>query len=288
MVGEQPDDELDPADLPFSFTHKPVLQRILIVAAGPVFNLCLAIIIFFGIFWSTGLMTLQPVIGEVTAGYPAESAGIISGDKILSINGSPISSWSEMAEMIMNSDGSALDFKMLREGRHLDFTIIPVDDMMENIFGEKQHRYIIGVSSTGDVITKKLGLVDAFTESLNRTYLICKLTVLSVVKVFQGSIPAKTIGGPILIAQMAGEQVEQGIVNLLAFIALISVNLGILNLLPVPVLDGGHILFFGIEAIIRRPVSIKTREIAQQVGIFLLLMLMVFVFYNDIMRFFEK
>ncbi len=288
MVGEQPDEELDPADIPFSFTHKPVSQRILIVASGPVFNFFLAILIFFGIFWSTGLMMLQPVIGEVKAGYPAESAGIISGDKILSINGSPISNWSEMAEMIINSDGSALDFTMERDGRHLNFSVIPADDMMENIFGEKQHRYIIGVSSTGDVITKKLGMVDAFTESLNRTYLICKLTVLSVVKVFQGSIPAKTIGGPILIAQMAGEQVEQGIVNLLAFIALISVNLGILNLLPVPVLDGGHILFFSIEAIIRRPVSIKTREIAQQVGIFLLMMLMVFVFYNDIMRFFEN
>jgi regulator of sigma E protease len=159
---------------------------------------------------------------------------------------------------------------------------------MENIFGEPQHRYIIGVGSSGAVITQKIGPAAAFMESLNRTFLICKLTVLSVVKVFQGAIPAKTIGGPILIAQMAGEQVEQGIVSLLAFIALISVNLGILNLLPVPVLDGGHILFFSIEAVIRRPVSLKTREIAQQIGIFLLMMLMVFVFYNDIMRFFEK
>jgi len=288
MVGEQPDEELDPADIPFSFTHKPVFQRILIVAAGPVFNFILAIIIFFGIFWSAGLMMLQPVIGEVNAGYPAESAGILSGDKILEINGSPIGNWSEMAEMIMDSGGSPLDITLLREGRHINLSVTPADDVMKNIFGEEQHRYIIGVSSTGDVITKKLGLVDAFTESLNRTYLICKLTVFSVVKVFQGTIPAKTIGGPILIAQMAGEQVEQGMVSLLAFIALISVNLGILNLLPIPVLDGGHILFFSIEAVIRRPVSIKTREIAQQVGIFLLMMLMVFVFYNDIMRFFEK
>ncbi len=288
MVGEQPDEELDPADIPFSFTHKPVFQRILIVAAGPVFNFILAIIIFFGIFWSAGLMMLQPVIGEVNAGYPAESAGILSGDKILEINGSPIGNWSEMAEMIMDSGGSPLDITLLRDSRHINLSVTPADDVMKNIFGEEQHRYIIGVSSTGDVITKKLGLVDAFTESLNRTYLICKLTVFSVVKVFQGTIPAKTIGGPILIAQMAGEQVEQGMVSLLAFIALISVNLGILNLLPIPVLDGGHILFFSIEAVIRRPVSIKTREIAQQVGIFLLMMLMVFVFYNDIMRFFEK
>jgi len=288
MVGEQPDEELDPADIPFSFTHKPVFQRILIVASGPVFNFILAIIIFFGIFWLAGVMMLQSVIGEVKAGSPAESAGIISGDKVLTINGASISNWSEMAEMIMDSGGSSLNFTLLRDSRHINLSVTPEDDVMENIFGEEQHRYIIGVSSTGDVITRKLGPVEAFTESLNRTYLICKLTILSVVKVFQGTIPAKTIGGPILIAQMAGEQVEQGPVSLLAFIALISVNLGILNLLPIPVLDGGHILFFSIEAVIRRPVSIKTREIAQQVGIFLLMMLMVFVFYNDIMRFFEK
>jgi len=288
MVGEQPDEELDPADIPFSFTHKPVFQRILIVASGPFFNFFLAIIIFFGIFWSSGLMMLQPVIGEVTAGSPAETAGIISGDKVLAIDGAAIGNWSEMADKIMDSDGSPMEFSLLRENRRINLSVTPEDDVMKNIFGEEQHRYIIGVSSTGDFTTQKLGPVDAFTESMNRTYLICKLTILSVVKVFQGAIPANTIGGPILIAQMAGEQVKEGMVNLFAFIALISVNLGILNLLPIPVLDGGHILFFSIEAVIRRPVNLKTREIAQQVGIFLLMMLMVFVFYNDIMRFFEK
>lgn len=288
MVGEQPDEELDPADIPFSFTHKPVFQRILIVAAGPFFNFFLAIIIFFGIFWFVGMMMLEPVIGEVSTGSPAALVGIVNGDKVISINGLPIGNWTEMAEKIMDSGGSPLDFTLLRDSRNINLSVTPADDVMENIFGEKQHRYIIGVSSTGEVITRRMGPADAFVESLNRTYIICKLTILSVVKVFQGTIPAKTIGGPILIAQMAGEQVQQGMVNLFAFIALISVNLGILNLLPIPVLDGGHILFFCIEAIIRRPVSIKTREIAQQVGIFLLMMLMVFVFYNDIMRFFEK
>ena len=288
MVGEQPDEELDPADVPFSFTHKSVWQRILIVAAGPFFNFFLAVIIFFGIFWFAGLMMLEPVIGEVNSGSPAESAGLMGGDRIVEIDGQPISDWSDMAGKIMDSNGQALEFIVSRQDRQIALTVMPKADMLENIFGEKQPRYIIGVSSTGEVLTQRMGPVAAFKESLNRTYLICELTVLSVVKVFQGAIPADTIGGPILIAQMAGEQVEQGLVNLFAFIALISVNLGILNLLPVPVLDGGHILFFTIEAIIRRPVSIKTREIAQQVGIFLLLMLMVFVFYNDIMRFFEK
>ncbi|RJP87664.1 MAG: RIP metalloprotease RseP [Desulfobacteraceae bacterium] len=287
MVGEQPDEDLEPADIPFSFTHKPVWQRMIIVAAGPVFNFLLAIVIFFGIFWSAGLMLLQPVIGEVTAGSPAERAGLLTGDMVASIDGKPVESWSDMSETIMTSEGKTLRFTVLRAKETLDVPVTPADDVLKNIFGEDQHRYIIGVKSTGETVTRELGPVDAFKESLLRTYLISELTVLGVVKVFQGSISPKTIGGPIMIAQMAGEQVEQGFINLLAFIALISVNLAILNLLPVPVLDGGHLLFFGIEAVIRRPVSIKTREIAQQAGIFLLLMLMVFVFYNDIMRFFE-
>ncbi len=287
MVGEQPDEILDPADIPFSFTHKPVWQRMIIVAAGPVFNFLLAIVIFFGIFWSSGLLMLQPVIGEVTAGSPAQRAGLLSGDFIKAIDGKSVESWSDLSETIMNSGGKSLRLTVRRDGETLTLSVIPADDVMKNVFGEDQHRYIIGVKSTGETITRPLGPVAAFQESLSRTYMICELTVMGIVKVFQGSISPKTIGGPIMIAQMAGEQVQQGFVNFLAFIALISVNLGILNLFPVPVLDGGHLLFFFIEAVIRRPVSLKTREIAQQVGVFLLLMLMVFVFYNDIMRLFE-
>ena len=287
MVGEQPDEILDPADIPFSFTHKPVWQRMIIVAAGPVFNFLLAIVIFFGIFWSSGLLMLQPVIGEVTAGSPAQRAGLLSGDFIKAIDGKSVESWSDLSETIMNSGGKSLRLTVRRGGETLTLSVTPADDVMKNVFGEDQHRYIIGVKSTGETITRPLGPVAAFQESLSRTYMICELTVMGIVKVFQGSISPKTIGGPIMIAQMAGEQVQQGFVNFLAFIALISVNLGILNLFPVPVLDGGHLLFFFIEAVIRRPVSLKTREIAQQVGVFLLLMLMVFVFYNDIMRLFE-
>ncbi|MDO9264205.1 MAG: RIP metalloprotease RseP [Desulfosalsimonadaceae bacterium] len=287
MVGEQPDEILDPADIPFSFTHKPVWQRMIIVAAGPVFNFLLAIVIFFGIFWSSGLMLLQPIIGEVTPGSPAERAGLLNSDFVTAIDGRPIESWTDLSETIMMSDGKPLQLTVRRGKEILMLSVTPADDVMKNPFGENQHRYIIGVKSTEKTITRQVGPVDAFKESLSQTYLISKLTVLGIVKVLQGSISPKNIGGPIMIAQMAGEQVEQGFINLLAFIAYISVSLGILNLLPVPVLDGGHLLFYSIEAIIRRPVSIKTREIAQQIGVFLLLTLMVFVFYNDIMRFFE-
>jgi regulator of sigma E protease len=288
MVGEQPDVEIDPADIPLSFTHKHVAKRMLIVAAGPFFNFFLAVLIFFGVFLADGITLLQPVVGEVKPGSPAQSAGLADGDRVLAIDAEPVKTWSDMAVKIMDSHGKPLVFLIARGGEVLEMRIAPETDTVENIFGEAQQRYFIGVTASGETVTQSLGPMAAFVESLDRTYFIIKLTLVSVVKLVQGVIPAKTLGGPILIAQMAGEQASQGALPLLFFIALVSVNLGILNLLPIPVLDGGHILFFAIEAVTGRPLSIKTREIAQQVGIFFLLLLMVFVFYNDIMRLFSS
>ena len=284
MVGEQPDEEIDPADQPLSFTHKSVGRRMIIVAAGPVFNFVLAVLIFFFVFGISGLMVLQPVIGEVKADSPGQAAGLQAGDRIVGIGGETIENWSEMAQVISESGGRALNVVVERGKETIEMQIAPEKQSLENIFGETQHRFVIGITAAGETSTKRLGPVEAFKESILRTYLIAKLTIVSVVKLIQGAVSVKTLGGPIMIAQMAGEQAEQGAVNLLFFIALVSINLGILNLLPIPVLDGGHLMFFSIEAITRRPVSLKTREIAQQVGILLLMMLMVFVFYNDIMR----
>lgn len=284
MVGEQPDEEIDPEEVAFSFTHKPVLQRMLIVAAGPFFNFMLCIVIFFGIFGTTGLMVLKPVIGEVRADSPAEAAGVKSGDVIVSADGRQIETWPEMADVISESKGEPIEFTVNREGRSLDLTIEPAMDKVEDIFGESHERFMIGITAAGETESVPLNPVEAMGESLHRTWMIIKLTVVSVVKLIQGALSVKTLGGPIMIAQIAGEQVQHGAVNLLSFIALVSVNLGILNLLPVPVLDGGHLVFFAIEGVRGSPVSLRAREIAQQVGIFLLLTLMVFVFYNDIMR----
>jgi regulator of sigma E protease len=286
MVGEQPDAEIDPKDIPLSFTHKNVFQRMLIVASGPAFNFLLAVLIFFFIFSISGIMLLQPIVGEVKAGSPAARAGFQQKDRILRINGTPVEDWTEMAGKIMESRGAEMVFEVERNGSVMDLTVAAEKEMAPNIFGEEKQRYVIGVSASGDTVPRKLSPAEAFAESLRRTYEITELTVVSVVKLIQGIIPAETIGGPILIAQVAGQQAAEGALHLLFFIAIVSVNLGILNLLPVPVLDGGHILFFLIEAVFRRPLSIRTREIAQQVGIFLLMLLMVFAFYNDIMRLF--
>jgi regulator of sigma E protease len=286
MIGEDPDADIDPAEMALSFTHKHVFKRIMIVAAGPFFNLLLAVIIFFGLFMVSGTFILKSTVGEIKEGAPAWEAGVQKGDRIYSIDGVAISTWDEMAERIKNSGGQPLLCRIYRGESEIELTITPQLQTAKNIFGEDTPRYVIGVTSAGDVIPKRLNPFEALGESLRQTWDITRLTVLSIVKLIQGSISSKTLGGPIMIAQMAGDQAREGAANLLFFTALISINLGILNFLPIPVLDGGHLLFFTIEAITRRPVSTKVREIAQQIGMFILLLLMVYVFYNDISRIF--
>ena len=289
MVGEDPTSEMDPQDIPFSFTHKHVFKRMLIVAAGPAFNLLLAVLIFYGIFQISGTYILKPLIGGVQENSPAQVAGLKAGDRVMAIDGSPVASWDEMAAMISGSGGKAVSIVIQRpEWDDFSVTITPQTTTSKNIFGEDIQRYIIGISSGGEVVNQRLNPIESLTESVRQTYNITKLTIVSIVKLIQGTVSTKTLGGPIMIAEMAGQQAREGALNLVFFMALLSINLAIINFLPIPVLDGGHLLFFLIEAITRRPVNTRMREIAQQAGIFLLIMLMIFVFYNDITRIFSS
>lgn len=286
MVGEEPDAEIAPEDIPISFTHKHVAKRMLIVAAGPVFNILLAVIIFFGIFFTSGTFVLKPSVGSVKQGSPAFAAGLEKGDLITAINESVINSWDEMAEIINASKGQKIKLAVRRGESTQNFSLAPEQVTTKNIFGEDVQRYIIGITASGETYSKELNLFQAFSESMIQTYRVTELMVVIIAKLIMGDISTDTLGGPIMIAQMAGDSAKAGIGSLISFIALISVNLAIINLLPIPVLDGGHLLFFSIEAVKGRPVSIKVREIAQQVGLFLLILLMILVFYNDISRIF--
>jgi len=285
MVGEEPDAEIEPADRPLSFTHKHVVKRMCIVAAGPFFNILLAILIFFGIFLISGLFILKPSVGEVRDGSPAFVAGLKKGDLITAIDETPVSNWNNMTEIIGASNGNPLEINIKREGSDRLFRITPESIPAKNVFGEDIRRYIIGISSAGDFYTVKLNPLQAFAESLKQTYQITELMVVIIGKLITGDISTDTIGGPIMIAKMAGDQAKSGIGNLIFFIALISVNLAIINLLPIPILDGGHLLFFFIEALKGQPVSLKVREVAQQIGLFIILLLVILVFYNDIFRY---
>ena len=387
MVGDEPDAELDPEMIPYSFTHKHVFKKIMIVAAGPFFNLLLAVIIYAGFFtfigtedirpvvnhvvkespaehaglqagdvvvaingstvasWSdinrliadgqgsevritarrdgtpfevavtpqtkvakdllgddapyydigfSGLAPLKAVVGDVADGYPAKKAGMQPGDLIVAIDDHPVDSWNTMKSIISQSKGEPLAVRFVRGEETLTVDITPVLYSEENVIGEKVDSYRIGISTPGinipeaDRITIKRGPFQAIAESVDQTYQISRLTLLSIGKLIKGTVSTKTLGGPIMIAEMAGQQAKAGFTNLIFFIAVLSINLAVLNFLPIPVLDGGHLMFFLIEAAIRRPINIRMREIAQQAGIFLLILLMIFVFYNDIMRIFSN
>ena len=282
MVGEEPNAEIDPKDIPFSFTHKSVLKRILIVAAGPVFNLVLAVFLFYGIFQVSGAIITKSCVGTVQEDSPAEAGGLKTGDLIVDINGTAVGSWNEMASIISKSKGKRLTISVEREESVTILKIAPRLSKIKNLFGEDIDRYLIGITPLGDYFTKALNPVEAFGESLKNTWEVSKLTFLTIEKMIQGAISTKTLGGPIMIAKIAGQQAREGATQLIFFIAVLSVHLGILNLLPIPVLDGGHLVFFTVEAVMGKPVNNRVREIAQQAGLFVLLLLMVFVFYNDI------
>jgi regulator of sigma E protease len=286
MVGEDPDEEVAQSDIERSFAHKGLLKRIAIVAAGPVFNLLLAVVFLTVVFLFYGVPVLSTQVGGVEPGSPAELSGIHKGDRIVAINGRGVSQWEELSKGIKESGGKPLTVQIRRQSQDLTLNVQPFKKEGRNVFGEKRDEWMIGIGSQVTIEKGNGGL--AIVRAVQQTYDYAKLTLLGLFKMVTGEVSPRNLGGPILIAQMAGQQAQEGLASFLAFVAILSINLGVLNLLPIPVLDGGHLLFFAIEALIRRPVSIRYREIAQQVGMVLLLLLMVYAFANDIARFFEK
>jgi regulator of sigma E protease len=283
LLGESPGEELSEEEDKRSFLKQPVRKRIGIVAAGPVFNLLLAILIF-TIVNMIGLPVLTAEIGNLQTDSAALSAGMKSGDKIVDVDGSAITKWDELSEIISQSKGKQLLITVHRDGQSLSLTVVPKLMKTTNHFGETVEAYKIGVSPLPRTFIERQNPLSAFGRGLNQTWMISKLTVISIVKMFQGVVSPKSLGGPILIAQIAGAQVREGIVPFILFMAMLSINLAILNLLPIPVLDGGHLLFYMLEMATGREINLRWREKAQQVGFVLLILLMVFVFRLDIER----
>jgi regulator of sigma E protease len=285
MFGEETDQTLSPEERAVAFSHKSVWQRAAIVFAGPLFNLLTAVVIFWAVFvWGVPVLTSQ--VGEIQADSAAAEAGLQTGDTITAIDGAPISEWEQIRSTVQEKQGKAMDVTVTRDGAETHLTVTPRKTQTQNIFGESIQAWLIGISPQGTTVTVRHGFFEGAWLGLSRTYEVTRLTILGVIKLIERAIPSDTIGGPILIAQMAGEQASLGMMNVLLFVALLSVNLGVLNLLPIPVLDGGHLMFLAAEVVRGKPVSIRVREVAQQAGLFVLLALMAFAFYNDIMRFF--
>ncbi|KAF0159778.1 MAG: regulator of sigma E protease [Syntrophaceae bacterium] len=283
LLGESGTEELLPEDEERSFFKQPTWKRLLIVLAGPVFNFLLAIVIFFIVFMY-GLPNLIPVIGQMSQGSSALEAGLVTGDKILALNDEKITYWEEIKPIITKSKGIDIKVVVQRGNEEKIFVVKPKLSKAKNIFGEEESTYLIGVSPAGNVVIERKNPLMAIVSSVGKTWEISKLTVISVVKMIEGVISPRTLGGPIFIAQVAGAQVKEGLVPFILFMAILSINLGVINLFPIPVLDGGHIFFYLIEMVTRREIPSKIKEISQQIGFVVLLMLMIFVIMIDIER----
>jgi regulator of sigma E protease len=272
---------------PWEFRSKPWIQRVIVVAAGSIMNVALAFFIFMATTLHQGIYEVSPdsVVGEVMEGKPAQLAGIQPGDRIVRIGGQSVDTWEAMAGIIHEIPGKTVRIEWLRNDSLFSAEVTP---QKEKVVGEEKTEEVglIGISRSFTI--RRAGLFEAVSHGAQTTYYLSKLVIVSFWKLVTGKESLKALAGPVFIAKMAGESARSGIETLIAFLALVSLNLGILNLFPVPVLDGGHLVFLFIEGLIHRELPIKVKLIVQQVGMVLILGLMVFVIYNDILRIFQK
>ena len=264
------------------FCAKPVLSRMVVILAGATMNFILPIVLFFAIFAALGEMkpSTEPVIGEVIPGLSAEKAGLKDGDRILSVDGQKVATWAEFTEKVRNvAEGQDVLLQYERGKEIGEVTVSPQ-------FDSRVKRSLVGVQCS--IVYEKKTLPEALDLAVDHTKEITVAMIDSIIGLFKEPEQTENLAGPIGIVQMSGQVAERGFIPLLNFAALLSINLGIINLLPVPVLDGGHFVNLCIEAIRGKPLGSKAVAYTQRVGIALLLMLMIFATKNDLVRVFMK
>ncbi|MGH8012326.1 MAG: RIP metalloprotease RseP [Candidatus Binataceae bacterium] len=269
-----------------AFPSQPLAKRIAIVLAGPLSNILFAPLLMI-IVLMTGVPAMLPVLGKVQTTMPGYVAGLRPGDHIVAFDGKPIATWDQLSEAVKASGGHPVNFAVERgpdhQIVHIEVTPKRIDET--TIYGNKAPMWIIGVMPSGAETTRRLGPLQAIPQAFIQTGEMCATLCVGIWKIIDGATPArKALGGPIMIAQIAGREARQGFADVALFTVMLSIELGVINLLPVPLLDGGHLAFFIIEGLRGKPLQLRHREIAMQVGLFLLVMLMAFVILNDISR----
>ncbi len=270
-----------------SFHHKKVGPRAAIVAAGPIANFILAIVIFAGLFAVFGRPNATARVDKVIAGSAAEAAGFRSGDKVLAIDGEKIGNFSDMQRIVSTDAGQALTFTVQRGASTIELRATPELKEIKDNFGNVHKLGVLGITRStepGDVMVERVDPATAVWLGVKETWFVVDRTVAYIGGVFAGREAADQVGGPLRIAQISGQVATIGLAALIHLAAVLSVSIGLLNLFPVPLLDGGHLLFYAIEAARGRPLSERAQEMGFRIGLGLVLMLMVFATYNDILH----
>ena len=278
-------ESLTDAEREVAFHTQPIWKRAATVVAGPLFNFLLTIAVFAVLFSLYGRSIMEPTVAEVTPSSPAARAGILPGDRFVKVDGSKVETFADVQRLVQGRAGDAIAFTMLRDGKEITVTATPEPMEQQDPLGNKVKVAVIGVANNAEVGQPRLisytpaGAVAAAVEETGH---VIERTGQFLQRFVVGREDKCSLGGPIKIAKMSGQAAKLGFEWLVQLVAFLSVGIGILNLLPIPPLDGGHLLFYGVEAVIRRPVSERMMEMAYRTGLLLVLGFMAFVFWNDL------
>ncbi|MFA7428634.1 MAG: RIP metalloprotease RseP [Rhodospirillaceae bacterium] len=279
-------EEMSEEDRRQAFPHKSVAQRAAIVFAGPASNFVFAILVFAGVFMTVGQYQTPAVLGGVQPGSAAEQAGLRQGDLIISMAGKAISRFEDIQSLVPIYGTGPMEVVFLRDGVERTVTAVPQIHEIENIFGKVQKTPLLGVQvdrTAGEIV--KYGPVAALGEAVGHTWHVVTGTIAAVGQMITGARGTEDLGGPLGIAQASGQMAQLGFVSVVMFTALLSVNLGLINLFPIPLLDGGHLLFYGVEALRGKPLGERAQEVGLRLGLVFVIGLMIFATFNDIVRF---
>lgn len=280
-------DRMTPAQRAVSFHHKSLAQKFSVVAAGPVANFILGIVILTLLFSVIGRVVSSSRVDIVQPGSAAEQAGFLPGDVVRTINGRKIQDFADLQRNVMLAAGESLEIEIERAGLPLTLIAVPRSEEFTDQFGNVQRRGLLGVVHTNapaDQVLQRENPLIALSLAVKETYFIVEQTFVYIGRVFAGKEGADQMGGPLRIAQISGQMAQVSLAALIHLTAVLSVSIGLINLLPVPMLDGGHLFFYVVEAVIRRPVNAKVLDFSYRIGFALVITLMIFVTWNDLVN----
>lgn len=272
--------DIDPAQRTGVLHFKPLYQRALVAAAGPVANFLLAILIFTAVMLIQGKPSDAPVIGDVSGGSAAEAAGLLPGDRIRAVDGMPVANFLDVQRLVRAIGPREAHLQIARGGRVLEVTATPRATVGTDALGKKHTTYMLGIAQGRE----PAGLFEAVKNGVGQTWFIVERTLGYLGMMVTGHAGTDQLSGPLGIAKVSGDMAQLGFLALLDLAGLISVSIGLLNLFPIPVLDGGHLLYYGCEAVMGRPLGERAQEVGFRLGLALVLSLMLLATFNDLAR----